>query len=128
VRRIKLEPLGGIGTVRVPENPATPVTHSAANVPTHLFQGQRQLQTPFAPAKAAYLGRIPQTPRTQRYPTGQRATRPRSRRSGRRSAARGDPSQAEDDPEPVARLDGFAVASRRMHVHLCRRTGKAAAA
>jgi hypothetical protein len=128
VRRTKLEPVGGIDTVRVPENPATPVTHSAANVPTHLFQEQRQLRPPFAPSKAAYVGRIPQTPRPRRYPTGQRATRPRSRRSGRKSAARGDPSQAEDDPEPVTRFDGFAVASRRMHEHLCRRTRKAAAA
>jgi hypothetical protein len=128
VRRAKLETVGGIGTVRVPENPATPVTHSAANVPTHLFQGQRQLRTPFAPPKAAYVGRIPQTLSPRRYPTGQRATRPRSRRGGRKSAARGDPSQAEDDPEPVAWLDGFAVASRRMHEHLCRRTSKAAAA
>lgn len=127
MRRTKLEPVDGIGTVHVPENPAAPVTHSAANVPTHLFQGQRQLQMPFAPPKAAYVGRIPQTPNPRRYPTGQRATRPRSRRSGRKSAARGDPSQAEDDPEPVARFDGFAVASRRLH-DLCRRSSKAAAA
>jgi hypothetical protein len=71
----------------------------------------------------------PNPPRTVRLPQSAR-TRRVARRVARTVGSRGDPSRLDDDPEPepVARLDGFAVASRRMHVHLCRRTGKAAAA
>jgi hypothetical protein len=118
-------------TIPAPKNPAVPVTHSASNVPK---MPARPIATfshsaSTAPPKTDYAGRIPRTPRPRRNPTRQRVTRPRPRRCARKSTARGDPSQAEDpDPEPVARFDGFAVASRRMHEHLCRRTAKAAAA
>lgn len=117
--------------MRAPANPAADTTHSTPNVPAMAARPIATFSdiTATAPPKAAYVGRIPRTPRPRRYPTGQRVTRPRSRRSGRKSAARGDPSQAEDpDPEPVERFDGFAVASLRLHVHLCRRSGARRAA
>jgi hypothetical protein len=69
----------------------------------------------------------PQSPRQIRIPQVGR-TRRVARRVARTTGSRGDP---EPEPEPAAaRFDGFAVASRRMHEHLCRRMGarKAAAA
>jgi hypothetical protein len=69
----------------------------------------------------------PQSPRQIRIPQVAR-TRRVVRRVARTTGSRGDP---DPDPEqPAARFDGFAVASRRMHEHLCRRMGarKAAAA
>jgi len=61
------------------------------------------------------------------------AARERRPRQGRRRTSRvasgSDPPQSDDDPEPpLTRFDGVAVAARRMHVHLCRRTGTRKAA
>jgi hypothetical protein len=82
---------------------------------TKRYVSRMQAPKPLSPRQI----RIPQVGRTRRI----------RRRVARTTGSRGDPSQAEDpDPEPVARFDGFAVASRRMHEHLCRRTAKAAAA
>ena len=68
----------------------------------------------------------PQAPRQIRIPQSAR-TRRVARRVARTTGSRGDP---DPEPEPVARFDGFANASRRMHEHLVRRMGarKAAAA
>jgi hypothetical protein len=60
-----------------------------------------------------------------------REQRPVPRRARRASAAQRDgplPPDDEPEPDPAARLDGFAVASRRMHVHLCRPMGARKAA
>jgi hypothetical protein len=62
----------------------------------------------------------PQAPRQIRIPQAAR-TRRVARRVARTTGTRGDPD-SESEP-PLARFDGFAVASRRMQEHLCRRMG-----
>jgi hypothetical protein len=51
-----------------------------------------------------------------------------SRRVSRTAGARGDPHPGDDDPEPLSKpWRGLIAASARLHVHLQRRTAKAAA-
>lgn len=49
--------------------------------------------------------------------------RPRSRRARVAASRRGPPRKGPDEPPPLTRLRGFAVASARMIVHLERRRG-----
>jgi hypothetical protein len=126
-RELTVAPVGGIGTVSVPRDPVVTTTRSAAVTPYTRTTFTAEKRTAFTIEKRAAM---PLRSNVRRRGSSRQIRAARTRRTTRTVGSRGDPSRSDDDsePEPVARLDGFAVASRRMHVHLCRRTGKAAAA